>query len=76
MATDMSAIAKPGPFKAKKNDLEKMLDDFNMYIEAFKDFLIVMDNAGAGQEKKKALLKTAGGQAIVYLFKPPLNERG
>ena len=32
-----------------------MLEDFNMYIEAFKDFLTVMDNAETGQEKKKAL---------------------
>ena len=31
-----------------------MIDDFNIYIEAFKDFLTVTDNAGAGQEKKKA----------------------
>ena len=69
MATDMAAIANSGPFKAKKNDTEKMLEDFNMYMEAFKNFLTVTDNAGVGQKKKRALLNAAGGQDMVYLFK-------
>ena len=69
MATDMVAIANPGPFKVNKKDLEGMLDDFNIYVEAFKNFLTVKDNARAGQEKKKALLKLAGGLYMVYLFK-------
>ena len=34
--------------------------------EAFKE---ITDNAGAGQEKKKALLKSGGGQDMAYLFK-------
>ena len=33
------------------------------------NFLTVTDNAGGGQEKKKALSKSAGGQDMVYLFK-------
>ena len=41
-----------------------------MYKEAFTNFLTVMDNAGPGQqEEKKALLKLAGGQNMIYLFK-------
>ena len=31
MATDMAAIANSGPFKANEKNLEKMLEDFNMY---------------------------------------------
>ena len=76
MATDMAAIANLGPFKTKKKDPMKMLEDFNMYVEAFTNFLTVTDNAGAGQEKKKALLKSAGGQDMVYLFKHIVNQPG
>ena len=46
-----------------------MLDYFNIYMEAFTNFLTVTHNARAEQEKKKALLKLAGGLDIVYLFK-------
>ena len=68
MATDMADIANLGPFKAKKKDPEKMLEDLDMYIEAVTNFLTVMDNAKVGQEKKKALLKSPGGQDIYLII--------
>ena len=46
-----------------------MLEDFNLYMKAFSNFLMVTDNAGAGQEKKKTPLNSVGGQDIVFLFK-------
>ena len=41
----------------------------SIHIEVFKNFPTVTDNAGAGQEKKKALLKAAGGTDMEYLLK-------
>ena len=69
MATNMAAIANLGPFKAKKKDPEKIPENSNIYMEAVTNFLTVTDNARAGQEKKKALLKSVGGQDMVFLFK-------
>ena len=48
MATDMAAIVNPGPFKANRKDPEKMLNDFNLYIEAFSNFFTVAGNVGGG----------------------------
>ena len=69
MATDMAAIVNPGLFRAKKKNSEKMLEDFKMYMEAFTNILIVTDDAGAGQEKKNALLNPADSLNMAYLFK-------
>ena len=69
MATDMAAITNPGPFKANRKDPEKMLNESNLYIDTFINFLTVTDNAGAAKEKKKALLKSVGGVDMVFLFK-------
>ena len=46
-----------------------MLTDFNLYVEAFSNFLVTTDNTNATGEKKKALLKAVCGPDMVYLFK-------
>ena len=69
MAMDLAAMVSPGNFRAQKKDLEKMLADFNLYVECFSNFLTVTDNTAGDEEKKKALLKAVGGQNMVYLLK-------
>ena len=49
----MAAIANPGLFKANKNNPEKMLENFDIYVDTFKNLLMVTDNAAATQEKKE-----------------------
>ena len=45
-----------------------MLEDLNIYMVSFANFLTITDNASVHQ-KKKALLKLAGGKDMIYLFK-------
>ena len=68
MATDLAAIVNPGPFKAKKKDPERMLADFELYMKAFNDFLVVTDNVNAVNGKKKSLLRVIGGPDMIFLF--------
>ena len=68
MATELAALVNPGVFKARKKDPERMLTDFNLYMKAFSDFLVVTDNADAVCSKKKSLLRAVGGADMVFLF--------
>ena len=68
MSTDLAAIVNPGPFKAKKRDPERMLADFELYMKAFEDFLVVTDNSDAEDGKKKSLLRAIGGLDMIFLF--------
>ena len=65
---EIAALVSPGPFKAKKKDPEKMLADFNLYVKAMSDFMVVTDNAEAPKAKKKSLLRVIGGPDMVFLF--------
>ena len=56
MATDLVGLVNPGKFKAYKKDPERMLADFNLYMESFSNFLTVIDHTGAAAAKKTALL--------------------
>ena len=68
MAQQMATIVNPGPFKANRKDPECMLSDFDLYTEAFTNFLTVTDNAAADTHKRKALLKLVGGQDMVFFI--------
>ena len=68
MAADLAGLVNPGKFKAYKKDPERMLADFNLYMETFSNFLTVIDQNAAVAAKKKALLKTVGGPDMVFLF--------
>ena len=54
--------------KAKKRDPERMLADFELYMKAFEDFLVVTDNSDAENCKKKSLLRVIGGPDMIFLF--------
>ena len=45
-----------------------MLADFNLYVKAIKNLMILTDNENATDAKKKALMQSVGGQDIVWLF--------
>ena len=45
-----------------------MLTDFNLYMKSFANFIVVTDNIGASEAKKKALLQAVGGPDMVFLF--------
>ena len=61
-------LGSPGQFKARKKDPERMLADFNLYVKAIKNLMILTDNENATDAKKKALMQSVGGQDIVWLF--------
>ena len=64
----MAALVNPGVFKAHKKDPERMLTDFNLYTKSFANFMVVTDNVGASEAKKKALIQAVGGPDMVFLF--------
>ena len=37
-------LGSPGQFKARKKDPERMLADFNLYVKAIKNLMILTDN--------------------------------
>ena len=53
MAADVAAIANPGTLKANKRNPEKLLDDFNLYVEYFTKMLTVTDTTAASSKKRK-----------------------
>jgi hypothetical protein len=65
---ELAVLGSPGQFKAKKKDPERMLADFNLYVKAIKNLMILTDNSNATDAKKKALMQSVGGQDIVWLF--------
>ena len=56
----MAALVNPGVFKAHKKDPERMLTDFNLYMKSFANFMVITDNVGASEAKKKALIQAVG----------------
>ena len=65
----MATIFNPRPFRANRKYHEWMLSDFDLYTEAFANFLTVTDNVAVDSQKKKALLKLLGGQDMLLLFR-------
>ena len=65
---ELAVLGSPGQFKAKKKDPERMLADFNLYVKAIKNLMILTDNSDATDAKKKALMQSVWGQGIVWLF--------
>ena len=53
MAMDLAAMVSPGNFRAQKKDLEKMLADFNLYVECFSNFLTATDNTVVDDKKRR-----------------------
>ena len=66
--SDLAALSSPGPFKARRKDPERMLTDFNLYVKAMKNLLVVTDNADASDAKKKALMQSVRGIDMVWMF--------
>ena len=56
--------ANPAHFKAVRKDPEKLLVDFNLYLEAFSNFLMVMDSTDASNTKKEASIGRRTGYDI------------
>ena len=61
-------LGSPGVFKARKKDPEKMLADFDLYVKAVKNLMILTDNAEATDAKKKALMQSVGGADMIWLW--------
>ena len=61
-------LGSPGVFKARKKDPEKMLADFDLYVKAVKNLMILTDNAEATDVKKKALMQSVGGADMIWLW--------
>ena len=55
MAMDMAAMVNLGLFKVHKKAPERILADFNLYLESFSNFLVVTDNTDATDAKKAML---------------------
>ena len=64
----LAALASPGPFKASKNEPEKLLADFNMYVKAIKNLITLTDLGAATDAKKKALIGSVGGVDMIWLW--------
>ena len=64
----MAVLGSPGPFKAKKKDPERMLADFELYVKAIKNLMVLTDNADATDAKKKALMQSVGGPDMIWLW--------
>ena len=65
---ELAVLGSPGPFKAKKKDPEKMLADFELYVKAIKNLMVLTDNADATDAKKKALMQSVGGPDMTYSY--------
>ena len=65
---ELAVLGSPGPFKAKKKDPEKMLADFELYVKAIKNLMVLTDNADATDAKKKALMQSVGGPDMIWLW--------
>ena len=61
---ELAVLGSPGPFKARKKDPERMLADFNLYVKAIQNLLVLTDNNNAADAKKKALMQSVGGPDI------------
>ena len=51
-----------------------MLADFKLYETALKNLLVLTDNNGATEAKKKALMVTIGGVEMVWLWEYVGND--
>ena len=65
----LAALVTPGPFKARRTDPERMLGEFQTYIESVKNMMVVTGHEDATATVKKAILMAVGGQDMVSLFK-------
>ena len=63
----LAALVSPGTFKARKKEPERMLADFELYIKAMKDFLIVTGQNDSSDAVRKSMLRAVGAQ-IWYGF--------
>ena len=57
MVTDIAVVVNQSNLKANRKDPMEMVSNFNLYIEAFINFLTVTDNNATNHKKKKDLLK-------------------
>ena len=64
----LAALVTPGPFKARMTDPERMLGEFQNYIKAVKDMLVVTGKEDATASVKKAILRAVGGKDMVSMF--------
>ena len=65
---ELAVLGSPGTFKARKKDPERMLADFELYVKAVKNLMILTDNAEATDVKKKALIQSVGGADMIWLW--------
>ena len=60
--SELAALVTPGPFKARKQDPERMLGEFQNYIRSVKNMLVVTVQEDATAKVKKAILQAVGGR--------------
>ena len=55
-----AVLGSPGQCKTIKKDPERMLADFNLYVKAIKNLMVLTNNTDATDVKKKALMQSVG----------------